>query len=210
MFALALDRDPPSSSATEALRARIQQNRISREEAKLARAEAIVQSQREVLDKLSDPLSVVDQDIMAIPTLALPGKSGEAASFKVVSNPATKGKDLSEVVAEHSLPMTTDQVARAKPWSSYKRSTWSIKTRFGQEPYSVPCLVPSFRSTRFLEEDERCPDDHTAGPKRKRRHVDQDGTVTVNQSPPPSNFCAMTQDEFEEYDPLEDHWMNES
>ena len=206
MFSLSSNRDAPSSPATEALRARIHRDRISREQAKLARAQEIVQNCQAVVDKLKDPFAAVDQDIMSIPTVSLPGKSGIIAAEKVVVNKATKGRDLSEVAAGHSMAVTTDHVARTKPWSSYKRYTVSQQAPSNREPYYVPRLLPSFRMTRFLEVDERMPVRRPAGQGGQVRQVDQNGRVTISQ---PSMSRPMTQDEYEEYNPLEDHWMDD-
>ena len=169
----------------------------------LATIEQIVQNCTALLQKLQDPHASVDRDMMSIPTVSLPGKAGAIAPAKVVHNRNTKGKDLSEVVAGHSNPVTTDHVARTKPWSSYKRSTYSDRNAASSEPYSVPRLLPSFRPTQFEEPDERQrPSEGSIGPIRRR---DRGPRVTVRNS-------TMTQDEVEESDPLEERrcvrWVN--
>ena len=196
MFALATNQDPPVSLATEEKRNRVHQARIEAEQAKLVKAQQIVENCTALLRKLQDPHASVDRDIMSIPTVSLPGKAGAIAPAKVVHNRGTIGKDLSEVVADHSDPVTTDHVARTKPWSSYKRSTYSDRKAAASEPYSVPRLLPSFRSVRFEESDERQrPSEGCIGPIRRR---DRGARVTV------MNYAPMTQDEVEEYDPLEE------
>ena len=203
LFALATNQDPPVSRATEEKRNRVHQARIDAEQAKLAKAQQIVQNCTALLQKLQDPHASVDRDMMSIPTVSLPGKAGAIAPAKVVHNRGTKGKDLSEVVAGHSNPVTTDHVARTKPWSSYKRSTYSDRNAASSEPYSVPRLLPSFRPTQFEEPDERQrPSEGSIGPIRRR---DRGPRVTVRNS-------TMTQDEVEESDPLEERrcvrWVN--
>ena len=199
LFALATNQDPPASRATEEKRSRVHQARIEAEQAKLAKAEQIVQNCTALLQKLQDPLAAVDRDIMAIPTVSLPGKAGTTAPAKVVRNKGTIGKDLSEVIAGHSEPVTTDHVARTKPWSSYKRSTYSDRKAAVSEPYAVPRLLPSFRPVRFEERDERQrPSEGSIGPIRRR---DRGARVTVMNS---SGAKPMTQDEVEEYDPLQE------
>ena len=199
VYALATNQEPPVSSATEEKRVRVHQARIAAEQAKLAKAEAIVQNCTALLQKLQDPLAAVDRDIMAIPTVSLPGKAGTSAPFKVVKNKGTIGKDLSEVVAGHADPVTTDHVARTKPWSSYKRSSHGDQAPAAAEPYPIPRLLPSFRPVRFEERDER---PHTSagsvGPIRRR---DRGGRMTISC---PSGARPMTQDEVEEFDPLEE------
>ena len=68
------------------------------------------------------PFNTGMSDIMAIPTVSLPGKAG------------TTGKDSYEVVAGHSESVTTDHVARTKPWSNYKRSTCSARKSAASGP----------------------------------------------------------------------------
>ena len=133
------------------------------------------------------PLDTGMSDIMAIPTVSLPGKAG------------TTGKDLSEDEAGHSGTVTTDHVARTKPWSSYKRSTYSGRKSAASGPYSVPRLLPSFRPVGFEEHDElQRASERSIGPIRQR---DRGARVTVNNS---SGARPITYDEVEEYNPLEE------
>ena len=133
------------------------------------------------------PLDTGMSDIMAIPTVSLPSKAG------------TTGKDSYEVVAGHSESVTTDHVARTKPWSGYKWSTYSGRKSAASGSYSVPRLLPSFRPVCFEEHDElQRASERSIGPIRQR---DRGARVTVNNS---SGARPITYDEVEEYNPLEE------
>jgi len=209
MYSLAMNRDSPVSESAMFSRAQVQDQRREAEQAKLDTVLEMVARQQEVVKRLNDPLYSMDQDILSMPTLALPSRAGKVKPAKVIHNRGTKGKDLSEIVSQHSLPMSSDQVARNKSWSSYKRVTWSQREHSNREPYSVPRLCPSLRPTRFRELDERDPALGSGRRPNRVRRMDQEGRVTAPPTPTaPSTSRPYTQDEWEEEDLMEEHWLD--
>ena len=149
--------------------------------------------------------------MLQIPVMALPGKAGHVAPPKVVVNPNTKGKDLTEMVAGHHEGVGTDQVARHRPWSSIVCHPVTDSLNRPAPPYEARDVFPSFRPIRMREVDERDPALGAGRRPKRARVMDSNMKISVLDpganppSAPARKPIVWTQDLVEEDDDYRDN-----
>ena len=222
MYVHTLGVNPVESQYTEDRRARARYNIVKVERSRLARLNAARDKQESVLERIEIAAeNGHDNDLAGIQVMSFPLTAGLFKERKVVDNPNTRGRDRSRQLVDHRDALSSDHVARMKPWSSKVVYYEDDKDDRGHFPptYFAHELKATMKRTRVREIDE-----HSEGSRARRKKSKQipmvhtkdglqvpGGCVSLSSSPPsprPRGLSArparparqMTQDEVEEDD----------
>ena len=171
MYVHCLAAPPFVSEYAEERRARARESIVKEERSKLARLSAATELQRHTLERIEVAAeNCHDNDLAAIPVMSLPLTAGLIKKRKVINNPNTRGRDRTRQLVDHRDVLTSDHVARLKPWSSRKKLYEEDRDDRGHLPptYFAHGLSATMKRTRVREIDE-----HTEGSRASRKRSKQ-------------------------------------
>ena len=171
MYVHCLAAPPVVSEYAEERRARARESIVKEERSKLARLSAATELQKYTLEKIEVAAeNGHDSDLAAIQVMSLPVRAGLIKKSKVIDNPNTRGRDRTMQLLDHRDVLTTDHVARMKPWSSRKTVYEEDRDDRGHLPpaYFAHGLNATMKRTRVREIDE-----HLNGSRASRKRSKQ-------------------------------------
>ena len=171
MYVHCMDLPPCASDYAEDMRARARENILVQERSKYARLKTSSELQKQTLERIEIAVERRrDSDLAGIPVMSLPLTAGLIKEGKIIENKNTRGRDRTRQLVDHLDVLTTDQVARSKPWSSKRPIREEDVDDRGHYPpsYSARGLNATMMRTRVRELDEHC-DGARASKKRSKR-----------------------------------------